>query len=203
MQKKGAVKARAGRAGFTLIELLVSIMIFSISMGVVSQLFTYSLKSERVLKAHAQLVNEMSYNMERISRGLRMAQKSAGTASCLAANENYAPTHVLGAAIHGIRFENINSSGQIDCVEYYMGYPYVSGKAALMERRLSNGVLQFDIPLTSPDVELVNFNISGTGWSQDDQLQPRVTINMKTIGNESQSLNIQTTVSQRNLDVRY
>jgi len=194
------------RAGFTLVELLVSLMIFSVSMGVVSQLFTFSLKAERMLASHAQLVNEMSYNMEHISRGLRMAKKSKLTdPACLSAeNINYeTTTHVYGSqTTYGIKFQNPTMSGTVDCVEYYMGYVSYPGKAVLMERRSSNGVFLYDLPMNSPAVELLHFNISGTGWPQEDELQPRVTIYIETKGKEGQILKIQTTVSQRNLDIR-
>jgi prepilin-type N-terminal cleavage/methylation domain-containing protein len=202
-QKKWSASNEA-RAGFTLVELLVSMAIFTLSMGVVSQLFIFSMKAQMSLSDDAQLVNETSYNLEHISRGLRMAKKSTD-ATCLSApNLNYEmPSHIYGSVTtYGIKFQSPNPAGAYDCVEYYMGYPAgaYGSKAALMENRISGGV-SFDLPLTSPDVELLNFNISGTGWPQDDELQPRVTIDMRTKSQENRILNIQSTVSQRNIDV--
>ncbi len=181
--------------GFTLVEMLVSMAIFTLSMGVVMSLFTFSLRSQRVLLAHSQLINEMSYNMEHISRGLRMAQKSDG-ASCLTQDLNYLKTAA------GIKFiQPTNTLGVNDCVEYYLGHPggYPAGARALMEKRSGPGG-SFDLPLTSPDVNVLDFEIIDSGWSQYDNEQPRVTLLIKARGQGNEILEVQMTTSQRNLD---
>ena len=193
-------------AGFTLVELLVSIMVFSLSMGVISQLFSYSIRAERILVAHSQLINEISYDMEHISRGLRMAKKSVIGGNCLSdAGVNFEPIYGDDGGIHGIKFQSPkasdvpNAPDTYDCVTYYKGMQ--DGVAALMEHRVSSDGSSFDLPLTSPDVELITFNIKNFGWIQGDDLQPRVTFILEMKGRENQSIKIQTTVSQRDADV--
>ena len=197
------------REGFTLIEMLVSIAIFSLSMTVVFQLFSFSMKAQKVLTAHSQLVNEISYDMEHISRGIRMAKKDT-EGTCISTpvfpNLNFErTTHFWDGKsdTHGIKFQTPNAAGGYDCVEYYMGYLDGYGNTAVLVEERASGASTFTLPLTSPDIELLNFNISGTGWSQDDDLQqPRVTLSLEMRGRERQSVAIQTTVSQRNPDVR-
>lgn len=195
-----------GRAGFTLVEMLVSIAVFSMAMGVVTQLFLYSMHIQRFLVAHAQMVNEMSYNLEHISRGLRMAKKSQDTnTACLPQGSNYETTvhNETGATTYGIKFLNPKLAGGVECVEYYLGHPadYPAGAMALMEKR-DGGTWSFDLPLTSPDVKILAFTVAGTGWSQDDTSQPRVTVYVQSQSKEKEILENQITVSQRDIDVR-
>jgi len=184
--------------GFTLVELLVSMAVFSLVMGVVMQLFFYSMRSHRIILAKSQMIGEMSYNLEHISRGLRMAKKSQDTSCLSAKGMNFEKT--AGA---GIKFQVMDSSGRLNCVEYYLGHPvdYPQGVNALMEHRV-NASQDFYLPLTSPVINVLEFAIADYGWDQNDQLQPRATIHIKIQGKENQVLENQITVSQRDLDVQ-
>ncbi|MCU0653344.1 MAG: prepilin-type N-terminal cleavage/methylation domain-containing protein, partial [Candidatus Pacebacteria bacterium] len=127
------------RAGFTLVEMLVSITIFALSMTVAIQLFAFSINAEKKMMVHSQLVNEISYNVEHITRGLRKAVKSEDT-NCLSSMAlNYEPvTHNFGPiTTYGIKYIDPSPAGTADCVEYYMGYPggEYDTRAALMEWR--------------------------------------------------------------------
>lgn len=174
--------------GFTLVEMLVATTIFSMSMGVVMELFLHSMHIQRTLVAHAQLISEMSYNLEHISRGLRMAKKSADSACLSAPGKNFEIT------ASGVKFLNPKLNGGVECVEYYL-----SGQT-LFERR-NAGVWSFDLPLTSPDVKVLSFSAAGSGWSQEDFIQPRVTVYIKAQSKESEILENQITVSQRDIDI--
>jgi len=188
-----------GNGGYTLVEMLVSLAIFSMAMTVAAQLFFYSLKAKNMLVAHSQLINEMTYNFEHISRGLRMAKKSTD-ATCLSASGlNFEKTAT------GIKFQNPGLAGGVECVEYYIGNPYPSGVNALMERRVASA-WNFDLPLTSPEINVVSFSVAESpvfsGWSQEDDLQPRVTLYMKAENDQGEVIENQITVSQRDIDVR-
>ena len=66
------------------------------------------------------------------------------------------------------------------------------------------------LPLTSDDLEVLSFKVGPTeSWGQDDNKQPRITLFLEAKGVKSQKpelqpiIRIQTTISQRNLDVTY
>lgn len=175
--------------GFTLVEIMVALAVFLIMIAVIMQLFFYANRAHRIILAKAQMMGEMSYNLEHISRGLRMAKKAQDT-SCLSAKGlNFEKT-----ARGGIRFQTINSLGQIDCVEYY-----VAGNL-LMQYRY-NSEREFDLPMISPAVKVLQFSVAEYGWAQTDWLQPRVTLRIKMEGREGQTMESQITVSQRDLDI--
>jgi prepilin-type N-terminal cleavage/methylation domain-containing protein len=186
--------------GFTLIEMMVSIAIFLLAMGAAMQLFFFSERAYRDLLAYSQTIGEMSYDLEHISRGLRMAKKS-GDSSCLSVpGKNFESTG------SDIKFQNLNGSGQMDCVKYYLGHPsgYPADKTALMEYR-KNLDAEYALPLTSPEVNVRAFSIiqdsSFDGWEQTDRLQPRVTLHMRAQSSNGKILETQMTVSQRDIDV--
>jgi len=185
------------RRGFTLVEMMVSVAIFSLIMGVIAQLFFYALRAHRIILAKSQVIGEMSYNLEHISRGLRMAKKTQNSACLSAKGMNFEKT-----ARGGIRFQNVNFAGQAECAEYYLGHPadYPEGIIALMEYRAGPD-RTFDLPLTSPAINVLEFAIAEYGWDQSDRLQPRVTVHIKALGKEGQMMENQLTVSQRDLDI--
>lgn len=192
--------------GFTLVEILVSLFIFSMAMTIVGQLFFYSLKMQRQMASHTELINELSYSMERISRGLRMAQKDTD-GSCIAQNENYqSDSNSYGDKIKFKTPDTSFTSGDpVDCVEYYLDDYYSTGVVSLMESRVNEGGAFEDyvLPLTSPLVDVQSFSITEFGWSQDDYLQPRAVLHIVAQDDEKHNLEVQMTVSQRNIDIKY
>ncbi len=190
------------QTGFTLVELMVSIAVFSLVMGVIMQLFFYSMRSHRIILAKSQMIGEMSYNLEHISRGLRMAKKSqVDTTWCLPAGTNFQKYDLNSDGIFdSIKFLNVNQDGTFRCVEYYLGV--FEGASALMERQVINSGGVFDLPITSPAINVLEFAIAEYGWGQNDRLQPRATIHIKIQGKENQVLENQITISQRDLDIQ-
>ncbi len=205
---KPAKEVREKQGGFTLVELMVSLVIFSLAMTIVGQLFFYSLKMQRQMAARTKMINELSYAMERISRGMRMAQKDT-TGTCVAQYENY--EWFEDANGDHVKFKTPDtsfiSSTPLDCVEYYLDEPagYPTGVTALMEARHNEGgaFADYTLPLTSPGVTVQSFAVKQHGWSQNDTIQPRVIIYIRAIDSQDQELEAQMTVSQRNIDIRY
>jgi len=183
--------------GFTLVEMVVTLAVFSLIMIAVTGLFFHALRAHRVILAKSQMLGEAAYNLEHISRGLRMAKKTSDNGCLSGKNLNFEKT-----ARGGVKFQNLNTSGTMDCVEYYLGHPGddYGANGALMESR-SNLDRTFDLPLTSPAVNVEAFNVYGYGWPQNDRLQPRTTISIRIRGRQDQVMNHQITISQRDLDV--
>lgn len=178
------LKEKLKTSGFSLVEILVAVAIFSVVISVAIGIFTMAMKSQRKILAQQQSLDQISYAIEYMSRAIRMAKKDS-SGSCIGANLNYILTH----SDQGIKFKNYNGI----CQEFYLQ------GGQLRENR--NGV---DLPLTSSGLTVKNFKIEDFGWDQDiDNLQPAVAIFFDIEGKEGTEIKIQTTISQRNLDVKY
>ena len=180
--------------GFTLIELLVSGIIFSILMVSIVGVFVSAIRVQRYSLSQQQLLNQTSFAMEYMSRFLRMARKSTDL-SCLAtSNSNYED---FGGA--GVRFINYRgdchtfyTSNEADCETVNVGGTYLCQDI--------NGTW---LPLTSGDLVVEDFKVNLQGEGGGDDIQPRATLFLKIRGSgiNPPTLQIQTTVSQRNLDI--
>lgn len=174
--------------GFTLIELIAVISIFSLVITTATDLFVSIIKQQRRILNQQELLNQTSYVVEYMSRALRMAKRdSDGT--CLGATDvNYKITHD-GA---GIKF--INHSDSDTCQEFFLD----TSDGKLKESK----TFILPVPLISDSLQINYFKIVLSGESTTDYFQPRVTISMEiqVRGAADLKKQIQTTISQRNLD---
>lgn len=185
-------------SGFTLIEILVVIAIFSIIIGIFSGLLGAAIRSQRQNLASQKVLNQSSYAMEYMSRAMRMAKKDdieidGATVNCLPESKaNYATT-TTGQG--GVRFRNYNNI----CQEFYLENNQI--------REDKGGTIS---DLTSSELQVNEFNINLIGAQQppDDINQPRVTMSLR-LENPGAApeippqIRIQTTISQRDLDIQY
>jgi len=177
-------------SGLTLIELMVAVTVFTFIVAIVAGLFVTAVRVQRRILAQQELIDQTSYIMEYMSRALRTAQKELDNPpTCLSQQGlNYELTS------SGIKFINDNK----ECQEFFLD----TATKQLKERR--GGV---ENEITSPSLEVVKFSPVIMGASQNDNLQPRVTILLEVrrkgkTPQELTSIRIQTTVSQRNLDIK-
>ena len=181
------LKIKNKQQGITLIEVLVVIIVMAIFITSVVSLFASVVKEQRKGMDRAYLLNQGSFVAEYVSRALRMAQKDI-TGGCIASGSNYEITR----AGQGIKFLNYKTSD--NCQEFY-----VENKVLKV---IKDGIAQ-DLTPSGLSVEKLSFDISGQ--NQGDGLQPKVTFSWKlrSTGIELQDLILQTTVSQRELDITY
>lgn len=177
-------------AGLTLVELMVGIAVFAFIVAIVSGLFVTAVRLQRRALAQQELVDQVGYLMEYMSRALRTARKELSSPPfCLSQRGlNYEIT-----PRGGIRF--INAEG--GCQEFFLD------AATKQLKELQEGV---ENVITSPSLAILTFRPVLAGNSQDDDLQPRVTFlfEVQRIGKkpeEQARMRIQTTISQRNLDI--
>lgn len=189
------VKIKKG--GFTLIEMMAAVMIFSLIIGAISGVFISSFRSQKSALSSQRLLNQTSYALEYMSRALRMSSKqTADIPTCLSQSGlNYEITH----SGSGLKF--INHLEEDDCQEFFLQDGQLKQR-----KKIGQGEQIFD--LTSPSLQITSLNFGSSGWSQDDDLQPRVTIFLAVKGKgqkpeEQPEIKIQTTISQRNLDIHY
>lgn len=179
---------RNRKTGFTLIELLVSIGVFSIIIGAVVGLFISGAREQRFALTTQSLLDQTSFALDFMSRALRAAQKdSQGT--CLSqVNSNYELTR----AGSGVKF--VNSAENNDCQELFLE------ASQLKLFKQSSGLT---LPLTSGNLEITWLKFNLIGGTQEDDLQPRLTLSFEIKGKKeaTQGVRLQTTVSQRQLDV--
>ncbi|MCH8741436.1 prepilin-type N-terminal cleavage/methylation domain-containing protein [Patescibacteria group bacterium] len=176
---------------FSLIEMLVAVTVFTLIMGSAAGLFIAGIRSQAKALVFNKLIDETGFVMEKMSRALRMAKKDL-SASCTQSCPgcNYAPLPSLGDST--ISF--INS--QDECMAFYGG-SFVG--PLLYQDPGFNELISTDFEVTS-----VVFDLSGESQSEIPNLQPRVTIllKIKNANAAKPEMTIQTTISQRNLDVQ-
>jgi len=173
-----------GNKGFTLIELLVVAGLFGGLITLVTGIFIASLNVERNILMTKKVLGEISYSAEYMSRALRMAQKDY-LGLCIGESNSY---ELTGRG--GLKF--VNALQDYKCQEFY----------------LDNGQIKTDIEgvvgdLTSSGitVDKLDFNISGASGTSDN-LQPFVMLYIESFAQKSSIIKVQTSVSQRNPDIR-
>jgi len=166
--------------GFTLIETLVAVAIFISVVTVASTIFVSALRAQKQSLAYQQLLDQTSYLMEYMSRAIRMAKKDMA-GRCIAAKLNYA---LVGQCL---RFKNYQGKCQQFCLD------------GVRLKEIKDGVRNY---LTAPALRVTSFRVTLRGETQNDRLQPLVSIFLDITGKERSRIRIQTSISQRDLDVR-
>jgi prepilin-type N-terminal cleavage/methylation domain-containing protein len=184
--------------GFTLIELMVSVSLLAITVVAISGVFVYSIKTQRQILAIEQMTDQTSYAMEFMSRSLRMAVKQGGEGfSCL---NNEGDNYQISGNGSSIAF--INHLDGDDCQQFFL-----DGNR-LKYRRGVGTASPVTGNLTSPSIDILNLKFSGLGLTQNDNLQPRITVFIEAKENSNAfskavTIKTQTSISQRNLDLNY
>jgi len=175
---------------FTLIEVLVAVGIFSLVMGMVSAILLSAISLQRKNLAVQRLLDQTSYALEYMSRTLRMAKKqTSDLPSCISQDYNYEITR----GGYGIKFID----EQDVCHEFYWD-------SSLRQLKEVKGTQESF--LTPEELEVTNFKINLSGEYGEDEKQPRLTILLQIKGRrglveEFPEIKIQTTISQRRLDI--
>lgn len=169
--------------GITLIEIMISLAIFAIVLVGVVNLFISLLKKQKDLMDRAYVLNSLSYTMEYMSKSIRMAQKDL-TGSCIAPGKNF---EQVGSSL---RFKSYND----ECQEFFLD-------SKILKVSKNNVVHN----LTPSNILVDELNFAVVGEVQTDDTQPKVSFSMKAKAQNGQisPLFIQTTVSQRMLDINY
>ncbi len=183
--------------GFTLIEVIVAITIFTVVITLASGSIISALRTQKKAFEGGQMINQLSYALEYMSRALRMAKKDL-TGECLtSAGPKF--NYETDATRQRVRFVNFRGN----CQEFLLD----TGTGQI-KQRLASGLPASNfgppVPLTSNDINVQEFEVILVGESQNDLQQPLVTFRLKARPTTVPGplFNIQTTISQRNIDVR-
>lgn len=183
--------------GLTMIELMVSLTVFAILLIAFMGLFASAINQYRRIMQKNMLLSAASYAAEYMDRAIRMARKDL-TGDCLgagAAKDNF--SNPLGLA--SLRFLNSDNK----CTEFYLEGGQIKVKKSNNNQSSGFPASGESITASNITVESLRFFIVGDG--QANVLQPRVTIAfyLKDNNPDFQRMYLQTTVSQRELDVTY
>jgi prepilin-type N-terminal cleavage/methylation domain-containing protein len=207
--------------GFTLIELIVVIAVFLLIIGVAITIFVSIINNQRMILSQQQLLNQISYAEEYMSKAMRMAKKDEAGSCLIDDNNESHPGYIYlltrpdisNQSYTGIKF--INASDNDTCQEFFLDS---SGETPVL-KEIKNGIPSSGISITSEALKInsVRFGINGTtgcygvedvcpiGASDTETAQPKVTIllNIQIPGDAMNPVRIiQTTVSQRNLNAQ-
>jgi len=197
-------KSEKNNKGLTLIEILVTVALLSILFSIVSGLFFSALKAQRKSLTLQNTLSQTSFIMEYISRQLRMSQKEDSDLFCLSQDrlnyETSSSRNIQGTNYSGLGIKFITYHDPKQCWEFFLDENdnppslKISKDGADPSR------------LTSENVEVEDFAINFIEEVGGQEVQDRVTFSIKLKGLDEKieaqsSVRIQTTVSQRYLDV--
>jgi hypothetical protein len=129
------------------------------------------------------VLGELSYAVEYMTRSLRMAEKDT-SGTCIPNGSNYQIT-----ARGGIKF--INSLKSDACQEFFVNSAKI---------KYATGTEELELTSSAINISRLNFGIINE--TESDNLQPFVTIYIEANTLNSPTLQLQTSVSQRNPDIR-
>lgn len=205
-KKNKKLNIRKDAAGFTLIELIVVMAVFLFIIGAAIVIFISIIQHQKRVLSEQELLNQISYAEEYMSKAMRMAKaqqgEMVGNYYCLRDGDD----NVLRGFVYlltrfdletglyrGIRF--INQSDDSACQEFFLDN-LVSGDTStpLVLKELKNSLIDSEaVPITSERLEIksVKFAVNGTDGTaedadcidhldicgaSDDGLQPKATI---------------------------
>lgn len=194
-----------------MIEIVVALSLFLLVGGVALNLLFSSISAQRYSLASQGLVNQASYVTEYMTRALRQAEtEEASPPRCLSAT---GLSYELIGTGEGIRFIDVDNR----CREFFLEAGSIketevtAGPGKGLKKGVGKGKGKGEgggpptpgaVELTGQDVTVTNFQFSIRGASRTDNAQPQVTLS-GDIQDPSTGfrVRIQTTVSQRNLDM--
>lgn len=185
--------------GVTLIELVVVLAVFMLIIGVTVSIFISIIQRQKSILGEQELLNQMSYVIEYMSRPIRTAQKDT-TGSCLPSSGYiYFLTHYdsVAGSYGGIKFITKDNV----CQEFFL-----TDNGILKE--IKNGQAPQNILSGKFKIKYVRFIINGNkslnSASQINSVQPRITmaldIQTQTSLGQREKI-IQTTTSNENLNL--
>jgi len=174
-------------SAFTLIEFLIAMAIFSIAIVAAVQIFVSAMENQSQILALNNLTSNTSYSLEYISRILRMAKKDIN-GECITVKSNFENP---GGDLSKIKFLDYHNQ----CHEFLLEDEQIK------EKKADEDV----ISLTPDNLKVSNLRFNLIGETQTDDDQPKVTIvfEIETKEKKPQKISVQTTISQRDLDVKY
>jgi len=187
-----------GQGGFTLIELIVVMAVFLFVIGAAIGIFLSIVKSQKQVLAEQQLINQISYVEEYMSKALRMAKTEEINEDCLVdyspgldhSDYHYGYVYLLTrrdsvtGQYNGIKFlnqSNEDSFGSPACQEFYLDADGILKEIKTFFPYSEEDGQAVALTPTSIKINNIKFVTNGlraNGVSEQDVVQPRVTVSL-------------------------
>lgn len=186
--------------GFTLVELIVTFTIFVLITGAAFNLLVSGISNQRNVLAKQILIDQTSFFTEYMNRALRQAQKDI-SGTCISSGYNY---EIGGVGDSIITFIGLDPDKNKVCRRFLFEGTEIKEQISTDDTVGNLGASQ---TLTSDEVEVVDAIFTEIGASQTDNQQPRITftLDLRAAGfdpDEQPAIRLQTSISQRNIDVQ-
>lgn len=186
--------------GITLVELIVAISIFALIVPLATNLLVSIVQNQRKILTQQDLLDQTNYVAEYMSRALRTAVKGSGTSCAGTVAYAYYDETEKEKSVEFINHNNL--SGDI-CQVFHLD----NGVLEEIKTNL-NGVPISTNNLLSSAYKINSFKVfisPEPGTFPAAKYQPRVTFYLDVQANTQEAnppeVKVQTTVSQRNLDI--
>ena len=182
-----------GNKGFTLIETVVALGIFiAISAGL-GEVISVSIQNQVKIVTMQNTFSQAIFSLDKIEKELRMAKKDL-SGSCVGARERNYNVTPSGS----ITFLFLDQDLGLKCKKYTVEGGQI--KEYISENTTSTFTTGINVTSSLYSVNSLRFILTGDTSSQDN-LQPKITILMNISNDYLSPMNIQTTISQRRLDL--
>ena len=184
-------------AGFSLIELMVSVTLFSVVMTISIGSLLSLIDADRKAQALKSVMNNLNFALDSMSRGMRIGTNyHCSTSTAIPPNLDSTNDCVNGGVL--VAFEAFNGNSSISTDQII--FRFINNGI----EKSSDGGATF-ISITAQEVTIENMQFFVVGSSDSDTLQPRIVMTISGVAGVSAraktNFNLQTTVSQRTLDL--
>lgn len=199
---------KKNNGGFTIMEILVAMTVFLIVLMAFLGLFISALREQKNSSDKVHLLNNGSYAIEYMTRAIRMAEKNIGLAddSCVADKKNYAqPYGDISLQFLKTEWDPTANGGVGDYIQKCYLF-YLNNNKVVMKKSSNSTTSGFPVDpedLTPADIIVSSLRFFVQDNTQANYFQPIVTIALEMQSVSSQTLQFQTSVSQRQLDIAY
>jgi prepilin-type N-terminal cleavage/methylation domain-containing protein len=200
---KFSTNKKENNSGFTLIEVMISIGLFTVIMIIGITAILGVNNTYRKSRSMRSAIDNLSFTMEDMARNMRLGTRYRCLNSYDDALSSVVENPLDGNQCAGIAFEPFSSPTPGDAGDQVIYY--IDSEQESIFKSLT-GDLSDSFPMNSVDLKIDSARsvFSVFGSSVNDSIQPSVLIRIAgtaSSGQNSTEFNLQTTVSQRVLDI--
>ena len=193
---------RQNEKGFTLIEMMVSLSLFTIVVTIAVGAFLSLIGSSKGIQSKQSVMTTLTFVLDSMTREIRTGTNYYCNNSTLSGLDSQLEGLDCASGANGISF--IESGSSLTGTSNRIAYYYDSTSRSIM-RRIGNGqaqsIVSQGITITNVDFFVTGTDRLGDGVTNSDAIQPTVTIVLEAQDDAGASTTLQTTVTQRELDI--